>query len=92
MKHPIQIKGFKLKGSNYYCTDGKIFFRKRTSLEDYILQQLKRGYIIVDKYNYGPKMLFLYSIYEPEKAKAIIESDGKGAPLSKIKKDDMNKV
>lgn len=93
MNHPIEIKAFKLKGSNYIASEGLIF-RKRITLEDYIVHQLNRGYIIADFRNYGPKTLFLSFVYEPERAQEVIKNEGKSpsSTLSRIKKDEMDKV
>ena len=84
MNKPIKVRAFKLEGVVYMSED--------VELSDYVISELKSGYVIADMYSYGIDWMKVISRYMPAQAKKVVEANGVDSQLSTQDGDQMDKV
>ena len=84
MNYPIKFRVFRLDKHSYYA-DGVL-------LEDYIIEELHRGYIVTDAQNFEIDFVRTISNYAPEKAQKIIEAGGVASDLVYRDDDELENV
>lgn len=84
MNYPLKFRVFRLDKTRYYS--------EGTSLEDYIIDELHRGYIVTEAQNFEIDFVRTISNYAPEKAKKIIEADGVASDLIYRDDDELENV
>ena len=88
MNRPIKFLVFKLKEDGCYYgsgTDG-------LPIEDYIIEELKSGYVIANILDYGIEHLKVITRYAPAQAKKVVDADGIQSDLTSPDKGDMESV
>ena len=88
MNRPIKFRVFTLqKDGCYYGTgpDG-------LPIEDYIIEELKSGYVVANILDYGIEHLKVITRYAPAQAKKVADADGIQSDLTSPDKGDMESV
>ena len=70
MREPLHIRVFELKGDRYQLRTSF------TTLEEYVIQELQSGYVIMDMTNFGVEKLRVTTYYSPGTAKKYLDAGG----------------